>query len=64
MIFKTIGQMINFFPSKLINFNWRTPKLLIKLKSAKQRNYLELGVRSQLSALEGVEGHAEAPGLD
>jgi hypothetical protein len=44
--------------------NRRTPKLLVRLKNAKQRNCLELGARSQLSALEGVEGHAKAPGLD
>jgi hypothetical protein len=46
--------------------HWRTPKLLVRLKTSlnKQRNCLELGARSQLSALEGVEGRAEAPGLD
>jgi hypothetical protein len=29
-------------------------------KSVKQRNCLELGARSQLSALKGVEGRAKA----
>jgi hypothetical protein len=33
-------------------------------ESVKQRNCLELGARSQLSALKGVEGHAETPGWD
>ncbi len=33
-------------------------------KNVKHRNCLELGARSQLSTLEGVEGRAEAPGLD
>jgi len=33
-------------------------------KSVKQRNYLELEARSQLLALKGVEGCAEAPGWD
>jgi hypothetical protein len=47
---------------------WRTPKLLIRLKMGlrmlNNRIVWELGARSQLSALEGVEGRAEAPGLD
>jgi hypothetical protein len=47
-----------------LNFFWRTPKFLVRLKNAKQRNCLELGAHSQLSALEGVEGRAEALGLD
>ncbi len=33
-------------------------------KNAKQQNCLELGARSQLLALERVEGRAEVPGLD
>jgi hypothetical protein len=33
-------------------------------KWVKQRNCLKFGARSQLSALEGVEGCAEASGLD
>ncbi len=33
-------------------------------KWVKHRNYLKLGARSQLSALEGVKGHAEALGWD
>ncbi len=33
-------------------------------KRVKQRNCLKLGARSQLSALEGVEGRAEALGWD
>ncbi len=33
-------------------------------KSIKQRNYLELEARSQLLALKGVEGRAEAPRWD
>jgi hypothetical protein len=33
-------------------------------KLVKQRNCLELGAHSKLSALKGVEGHAEALGWD
>jgi hypothetical protein len=33
-------------------------------KLVKQHNCLELGARFQLSALKGVEGHAEAPRWD
>jgi hypothetical protein len=47
---------------------WCTPKLLIRLKMGLEGQiaelFGELEARSQLSALEGVEGRAEAPGLD
>jgi len=33
-------------------------------KSVKHRNCLELSACSQLSALKGVEGHANVPGWD
>jgi hypothetical protein len=46
--------------------NWRTPKLLVRLKMGLECQiaelFGELGARSQLSALEGVEGRAEVSG--
>jgi hypothetical protein len=36
----------------------------VESKSVKQWNCLELAAHSQLSALKGVEGHAEALGWD
>jgi hypothetical protein len=47
---------------------WRTPKLLVRLKMGLRmpNNEIvwEFETRSQLSALEGVEGRAEASRLD
>jgi hypothetical protein len=48
---------------------WRTPKSLISPKLGLSYSSREivgggLGARSQLSALKGVEGHAQAPGWD
>jgi hypothetical protein len=52
----------------VLNDKWRTPKLLVRLKMGLECQTSELfrkfGACSQLSALEGVEGHVEAPGLD
>ncbi len=67
------------FPQKLFKCLLPKPKTLCTLllmhpqafcqtqdesKRVKQRNCLELGARSQLLALEGVEGRDEAPGLN
>jgi hypothetical protein len=47
---------------------WHAPKLLVRLEMGLRMPNNEivwkLGARSQLSALEGVEGRAEASGLD
>jgi hypothetical protein len=47
---------IDTLPSSLLDPSW--------VQVVKQRNCLELGARSQLSALKGIEGCAEAPGWD
>jgi hypothetical protein len=59
------GNQSNKIHSHMI---WRTPKLLVRLKMGLRMSNIgivwELGACSQLSALEGVEGRAEASGLD
>jgi hypothetical protein len=55
-------------PETFMVGSWRTPKLFVKVKMGlrmpNSRIVWELEARSQLEALEGVEGCAEAPGLD
>jgi hypothetical protein len=62
--FRLMPYSLHFWKHNL----WRTPKLLVRLKIGLRMPNIgivwELGARSQLSALEGVEGRAEALGLD